>query len=44
MKDVRVIKIVNAVMFKEVYGKSQVRKCLQRQKLTKYLRLTIILI
>ena len=27
MKDVSVIKIVNAVMFKEVYGKSQVRKC-----------------
>ena len=41
MKDVRV-KIVNAVMSKEVYGKLQVRKCLQRQKLTQYLRLTIV--
>ena len=43
MKALRVTKNVKEIMFEGVWGELESKKCFQRQQITKYLRLTLVL-
>ena len=44
MKGTRVTVIAKEITFKGVWGKLEPKKCLQRQPVTKYLKLTLVFI